>query len=70
MLILQDPTTAVDSVTEQNIAGQVAAFRGNRVTVVFSEAPAWKAVADQQLDPAELATLLAEVPAGEDRADG
>lgn len=70
VLILQDPTTAVDSVTEQNIAGQVAAFRGNRVTVVFSEAPAWKAVADQQLDPAELATLLAEVPAGEDRADG
>lgn len=58
VLILQDPTTAVDSVTEQNIADQVKAFRGDRITLVFSEAPAWNAVADTQTDTAGLAALL------------
>nr|WP_281248249.1 ABC transporter ATP-binding protein [Corynebacterium pacaense] len=40
VLVLQDPTTAVDSVTEQNIAEQVTDFRGERVTIVVSDAPA------------------------------
>lgn len=47
ILVLQDPTTAVDSVTEQTIADRVAEFRAGRVTVVFTEAPAWQAVADR-----------------------
>lgn len=45
VLILQDPTTAVDSVTEQAIAQRVAAHRTGK-TLVFTNAPAWLAVAD------------------------
>lgn len=58
VLILQDPTTAVDSVTEQNIADQVKQYRGDKTTLVFSEAPAWKAVADTQADTADLQRVL------------
>lgn len=47
ILVLQDPTTAVDSVTEQAIAAGVAAARAEKVTVVYADAPAWKAVADR-----------------------
>lgn len=49
VLILQDPTTAVDSVTEQTIAHRIAAHRlgsGTNRTLVFTNAPAWIAVAD------------------------
>lgn len=45
VLILQDPTTAVDSVTEQAIAENVAARRAGQTTVVYTSSPAWKAVA-------------------------
>lgn len=44
-LVLQDPTTAVDSVTEQAIAVNVAKHRAGRTTVVYTSSPAWKAVA-------------------------
>lgn len=44
VLILQDPTTAVDSVTEQTIAERVAAARADKPTIVYSNAPAWQAV--------------------------
>lgn len=47
ILILQDPTTAVDSVTEVRISERVAAARRGRSTIVYSDAPAWKAVADR-----------------------
>lgn len=47
ILVLQDPTTAVDSVTEHLIAQRVADHRGSRPTVVYTSAPAWRAVADQ-----------------------
>ncbi|MDO5511562.1 ABC transporter ATP-binding protein [Corynebacterium sp.] len=47
ILILQDPTTAVDSVTEVRISERVAAARRGRPTVVYTDAPAWKAVADR-----------------------
>ena len=47
ILILQDPTTAVDSVTEVRISERVAAARSGRPTIVYSDAPAWKAVADR-----------------------
>lgn len=58
VLVLQDPTTAVDSVTEQNIAQQVAAHRAGKVTIVFSEAPAWSAVADQHVEAAALREVM------------
>ncbi|MGN0102518.1 MAG: ABC transporter transmembrane domain-containing protein [Dietzia sp.] len=49
VLVLQDPTTAVDSVTEQAIADTLARERAGRITIVFSQAPAWNAVADSRL---------------------
>ncbi len=54
VLVLQDPTTAVDSVTEQNIADRVARRRADRITLVFTEAPTWHAVATQHLSVADL----------------
>ena len=53
VLVLQDPTTAVDSVTESRISQRVAACRAGRATVVFTDAPAWKAVADRVVGGAE-----------------
>lgn len=49
VLILQDPTTAVDSVTEQTIARRIVEHRRTRPgarTLIFTSAPAWIAVAD------------------------
>lgn len=43
VLILQDPTSAVDSVTQQRIADNVAAARCMKTTIVITEAPAWLA---------------------------
>ena len=49
--MLQEPTTAVDSVTQQRIAEAVARARADKVTVVLTEAPAWHVVAsDNQAD--------------------
>lgn len=45
ILVLQDPTTAVDSITEQRIAQRVAAHRAGKITIVISHAPAWRAEA-------------------------
>ncbi|MFC3851091.1 ABC transporter transmembrane domain-containing protein [Corynebacterium hansenii] len=42
-LVLADPTTAVDSVTEQRVARGVAKHRAGRTTVVLTSAPAWAA---------------------------
>lgn len=44
VLVLQDPTTAVDSVTEQAIAAEMSRHRARGITVVFSQSPAWSAV--------------------------
>ncbi|AWB81943.1 hypothetical protein C3B44_05900 [Corynebacterium yudongzhengii] len=52
VLVLQDPTTAVDSVTEQRIAQRVAEHRGERPTLVYTTAPAWQAVARRVTDNA------------------
>lgn len=46
VLVLQDPTTAVDSVTEQVIVSRVSAHRAGRVTIVYTSSPAWLAAAD------------------------
>lgn len=47
VLILQDPTTAVDSVTEQTIATRVSAERADKATIVYTTAPAWCAVSEE-----------------------
>ena len=47
VLVLHDPTTAVDSVTEARISERVATSRRGRTTVIYTDAPAWKAVADR-----------------------
>lgn len=41
VLVLADPTTAVDSVTEQAVADGVAKHRAGRTTIVLTNAPAW-----------------------------
>lgn len=58
VLVLQDPTTAVDSVTEQTIAERVAAHRPDAITLVFSEAPSWSSVADNHYTVTTLAALV------------
>nr|WP_317891403.1 ATP-binding cassette domain-containing protein [Saccharopolyspora pogona] len=47
VLILDEPTSAVDAHTEVRIAERVSEFRRGRTTVVLSQSPLWKAVADQ-----------------------
>lgn len=64
LLVLVDPTTAVDSVTEQHIAERVAEryadpARHDRRLLVISEAPAWRVVADTRWDAAALAGVVA-----------
>ncbi|WP_420098383.1 ABC transporter transmembrane domain-containing protein [Corynebacterium sp.] len=76
LLVLSDPTTAVDSVTEQHIADRVAALyadgrrAGHRVLVV-SDAPAWHVAAGNELTPTELTELTGltgpAVPTGEEQ---
>ncbi len=47
LLVLHDPTTAVDAVTEARIAEGVHASRRHRRTLVVTRAPAFAAVADR-----------------------
>jgi putative ABC transport system ATP-binding protein len=47
VLVLHDPTTAVDSVTEARIAAGIAALREGRSTLVLTTSPALLAVADR-----------------------
>ncbi|MEV8428789.1 ABC transporter ATP-binding protein [Streptomyces sp. HUAS 31] len=49
ILVLHDPTTAVDAVTEQLIARNVAKLRRGRTTVVLTSSPALLDVADRVL---------------------
>lgn len=64
VLVLQDPTTAVDSVTEQNLADGVSRHRAGTITVVFSQAPAWSAVADAHTSAGELHAAVGPVTGG------
>lgn len=63
LLVLIDPTTAVDSVTEQHIAERLSALyndgSGRRV-VVMSDAPAWQVAAASETTAAELLDLVSE----------
>lgn len=56
VLVLHDPTTAVDSVTEAEIALRLKDFRARRTTVVITDSPAFRAVADRvvELDASEV----------------
>ncbi|MGI5507310.1 ABC transporter ATP-binding protein [Lentzea sp. CA-135723] len=47
ILVLHDPTTAVDAVTEQLIARNLVALRGGRTTIVITSSPALLDVADR-----------------------
>ncbi|MBE1583483.1 ABC transporter transmembrane domain-containing protein [Nonomuraea angiospora] len=49
LLVLHDPTTAVDAVTEQLIARNVAELRRGRTTVVITSSPALLDAADRVL---------------------
>ncbi|WP_396119366.1 ABC transporter transmembrane domain-containing protein [Dietzia sp. B32] len=67
VLVLQDPTTAVDSVTEQNLADNVTRHRAGRITLVFTRAPAWSAVADAHLTVNQLRATAEGVLVGAGR---
>ncbi|TWS21175.1 ABC transporter ATP-binding protein [Tsukamurella asaccharolytica] len=45
VLVLDDPTTAVDSVTEAAVVQRVRRLRAGRTTLVFTGSPAWRAAA-------------------------
>lgn len=47
VLVLHDPTTAVDSATEHTIAGRLAAVRDGRTTLVLASSPALLAACDR-----------------------
>ncbi|MBM7369061.1 ABC transporter transmembrane domain-containing protein [Gordonia hydrophobica] len=49
-LVLVEPTSAVDSVTEATIAGRLADVRRGRATVIFTWSPTLVAVADTVVD--------------------
>ena len=50
VLVLVDPTTGVDSVTEQRVAAAVGDLRAGATTVILSASPAWEARADRVVD--------------------
>lgn len=52
VLVLQDPTTGVDSVTEQRVAAATASLRRGRTTVVITASPAWVGRADRVIPTA------------------
>ncbi|WP_199430015.1 ABC transporter transmembrane domain-containing protein [Qaidamihabitans albus] len=47
VLLLDEPTSAVDAHTEARITERVTTLRRGRTTVVFSQSPLWAAVADE-----------------------
>lgn len=53
VLVLREPTTAVDSATETRIAASVRELRTGLVTIVHSDSPAYAAVADRIVDRTE-----------------
>lgn len=55
VLVLREPTTAVDSVTEARIASAMRELRQGLTTIVHSDSPAYTAVADRVVDASESA---------------
>jgi putative ABC transport system ATP-binding protein len=62
ILVLHEPTTAVDSVTEQTIADRLRAFRAGRSTVLIASSPALLSCCDRIID------LHADEPGRHDQA--
>ncbi|MDO4928590.1 MAG: ABC transporter ATP-binding protein [Corynebacterium sp.] len=58
VLMLQDPITAVDSLTAAVIVDAVYTHRRGQTTVVISPAPVWRNKADAQLSPAAFNELV------------
>ncbi|MGW6733893.1 ATP-binding cassette domain-containing protein [Streptomyces sp. NPDC055013] len=50
VLVLHDPTTAVDSVTEHTIAGRLRGARAGRSTLLIASAPALLAACDRVVE--------------------
>lgn len=50
VLVLHDPTTAVDSVTEQAIASRIAGVRTGRTTVLVASSPELLGACDRVVD--------------------
>jgi ABC-type multidrug transport system fused ATPase/permease subunit len=53
VLVLHDPTTAVDAATEAAIAGALRGIRGSGRTVLITRSPALLAVADRVVTPGD-----------------
>jgi ABC-type multidrug transport system fused ATPase/permease subunit len=51
VLVLDEPTSAVDAHTEARIVQRVAELRRGRTTVVFSQSPLWTRIADKVYAP-------------------
>jgi ABC-type multidrug transport system fused ATPase/permease subunit len=66
VLVLEDPTSAVDSVTEWQIARGVARERAGRTTIVLTSSPAFRALADQVLELPAPADADTDVSPAED----
>jgi ABC-type multidrug transport system fused ATPase/permease subunit len=49
VLVLEDPTSSVDAHTEARVVERVAAARTGRTTIVFSDSPLWRGVADREI---------------------
>jgi putative ABC transport system ATP-binding protein len=60
VLVLHDPTTAVDAVTEAHIAGRLRTLRAGRTTILITTSPALLAVTDR----------VVLLPGGEDPVTG
>jgi ABC-type multidrug transport system fused ATPase/permease subunit len=56
VLVLDDPTGALDAYTEWEVCRGVAALRRGRTTVVLTESPSWRSVADDVAEPAGMVT--------------
>lgn len=62
VLVLHDPTTAVDSVTEAGIAAALREARAGRTTVLLTRSPVLSAVADVVIRPESLPADGEEAP--------
>ena len=47
VLVLDEPTTGLASITLATVARRVASLRAGRMTIVISSSPSWAAVADE-----------------------
>ncbi|MGO2830411.1 ATP-binding cassette domain-containing protein, partial [Corynebacterium casei] len=50
VLVLVDPTSAVDSVTEVNIAQGIREYRAGKTTMVLSASPVFRHIADRVIE--------------------